>query len=114
MERTSDIQKPFQTKAPVATTRSQKSTAKSHSHLCSKSFVNKITFYKKDPVLRLFVGQIGVKTNHNTAFCDQELKCGMVTEDATKSKTGHRANIINRDYVIQGDFNVFSFSLAMK
>ena len=37
------------------------------------------------------VGQIGVKSNDNTAFCDKELKFGTVIQKATKSKTGHRA-----------------------
>ena len=39
----------------------------------------------------VLVGQIGVKNNHSTAFCDEELKFGTVIEEATKSKTGCRA-----------------------
>ena len=37
------------------------------------------------------VGQISVKSNHNTAFCDEEQKFGTVIEEVTKSKTGYRA-----------------------
>ena len=35
--------------------------------------------------------QISVKTNHNTAFCDEELKFDTVKEKALKCKTGYRA-----------------------
>ena len=34
--------------------------------------------------------QIGVKANHNTVFCDEELKFGTVIKEAMKSKTGDR------------------------
>ena len=36
------------------------------------------------------VGQIGVKNNYSTAFCDEDLKFGTVTEEATKSKIGYK------------------------
>ena len=39
----------------------------------------------------LIAEQIGIKTNHNTAYCDEELKFGAVIEEAMKSKTGYRA-----------------------
>ena len=31
------------------------------------------------------------KNDHRAAFCDEELKSGIVTEEAMKSKTGYRA-----------------------
>ena len=37
------------------------------------------------------VGQTGVKNNHKTAFCDEDLKFGTVAEETKKSKTGYRA-----------------------
>ena len=37
------------------------------------------------------VEQIGAKQDHNAAFCDEELKFGIVTEKTMKSKTAYRA-----------------------
>ena len=37
------------------------------------------------------VEQIGVKNDHDAAFCDEELRFGTVMEEVMKSKTGYRA-----------------------
>ena len=40
----------------------------------------------------IIVGQIGAKKDdHNAAYCNEELRFGIVMEEAMKSETGHRA-----------------------
>ena len=41
-------------------------------------------------MLDIIVEQTGVENDHNAVFCDEELKFGMVVEEAIKSKTGYR------------------------
>ena len=53
-------------------------------------------------ILKAVAEQIGVKYDHNTAFCDEELKFGTVVEEA---KLTIVPNIINHNYIIDGGFN---------
>ena len=40
--------------------------------------------------LVVLLEQIDVKNDHSVAFCDEELRFGIVMEDAMKGKTGYR------------------------
>ena len=55
---------------------------------------------------------IGVKNNHNTAFCHEELNLGTVIEKAMKSETSYRP--IMTMLLSRGDVVLFSCSLAKK
>ena len=48
-----------------------------------------------DQVCDVAVEQIGVKNDHNAAFCDEELRFGIVMEETMKSKTGYRAKYLS-------------------
>ena len=61
------------------------------------------------------VEQIGVKKNHNTAFCDEELKFGTAIEEAMRKKTYYRAKYYRSWLCDPGrGFMLFSYSLATK
>ena len=49
-----------------------------------KKFVWKL----KDPLRSKMIQQIGAKNYHNATFCDEELRSGIVMEEAMKSKPG--------------------------
>ena len=52
---------------------------------------SKPIFMRKSCLASLIAEQIGVTNGHNGIFCDEELKFGIVMEEAMKGKTGYRA-----------------------
>ena len=65
--------------------------------------------------LKCTVEEMGVKKNHNTAFCDEELNFGTAIEETMRKKTGYRNKYYwSWLYDLGSDFMLFSYSLATK